>query len=149
MIIKEAKLEDLKPLAQLFDAYRVFYEKESDVESAMNFLEQRMIQKQSVIYIALNEVNENVGFVQLYPIFSSTRMQSFWLLNDLYVDANYRGKSYGEALIAQAKELVKTSNACGMMLETAKDNLQGNHLYVKTEFELDTEHNYYYWNLKI
>ena len=74
-------------------------------------------------------------------------MKRFWLLNDLFVLPEQRSKGISIELINAAKELCRTSNSCGMMLETAKTNLIGNNLYPKTGFELDEEHNYYSWNI--
>ena len=73
-------------------------------------------------------------------------MKKLWLLNDLYVEENYRGKGYSVALINKAKELCKETKACGLILETSKENTVGNKLYPKTGFSLDTEHNYYSWD---
>ena len=86
------------------------------------------------------------GFVQLYPLFSSTRMKRLWLLNDLYVNPGYRGQNISVQLINRAKELVNETSACGLMLETAKSNEIGNKLYPRTDFILDEEHYYYFWN---
>lgn len=140
-MIREATLNDLDVLAVLFDEYRVFYEKESDVPGALKFLKERLSQAQSVIYVSISEATPT-GFVQLYPLFSSTRMKRLWLLNDLYVKDQYRGLGHGEALIEKAKELAIKTNSCGLILETAKTNVVGNNLYVKTNFDLDKEHNF-------
>lgn len=66
---------------------------------------------------------------------------------DVFVDENYRGKGVSVQLIEKAKELCRETNAHGMMLETAKSNTVGNKLYPRTGFSLDTEHNYYTWDL--
>ena len=105
-----------------------------------------MINNDAALFVCMNDENSMVGFMQLYPLFSSTRMKKLWLLNDLFVDENYRGQGYAVALINQAKEFCKETRACGLMLETAKDNMIGNKLYPKTGFSLDTEHNYYNWS---
>ena len=147
MIIRKAELGDLRSLAQLFDEYRVFYKKDSDILSAQSFLKERIEKKESVIFISFNEEGIMTGFTQLYPLFSSTRMQRFWLLNDLYVNANYRRQGFSVGLIERAKTLCRESGACGMMLETAKTNVEGNKLYPKTGFALDTDHNYYEWSV--
>lgn len=93
-----------------------------------------------------NSEKKLVSFVQLYPIFSSTNLKRFWLLNDLFIDENFRGKGISISLIDTAKKLAIQTNSVGLMLETAKDNVEGNHLYPKTGFKLDTKHNFYYWN---
>ncbi len=90
--IRKANKEDVKKLTNLFDNYRVFYEKESDKENAEKFILERLTENDSVIYVAENKTENLIGFVQLYPIFSSTRMKRLWLLNDLFVDEKYRAK---------------------------------------------------------
>ena len=145
MKIRKASIDDIPQLAALFDAYRVFYEKTSDVEQAIIFLSERIQKNESVIFVAENEEKQLTGFVQLYPLFSSTRMKRYWLLNDLYVAPEQRSKGISVALIDAAKELCQTTGSCGMMLETAKSNVIGNNLYPKTGFVLDTAHHYYTW----
>jgi GNAT superfamily N-acetyltransferase len=145
MKIRKASIDDIQELATLFDAYRVFYEKTSDVEQAIIFLSERIQKNESVIFVAENEEKQLTGFVQLYPLFSSTRMKRYWLLNDLFVAPEQRSKGISVALIDAAKELCQTTGSCGMMLETAKSNVIGNNLYPKTGFVLDTAHHYYTW----
>ena len=144
MNIREARKSDLDQLSILFDAYRVFYGKESNIDISKNFLESRLSNKDSEVFICEFD-NILIGFVQLYPLFSSTRVSKYWLLNDLFVDSKYRGKGYSKLLIDKAKELVKDSNACGMMLETEKSNKIGNNLYPKTGFEKNDSSNFYEW----
>jgi GNAT superfamily N-acetyltransferase len=148
MKIKKAILADLEELNELFDGYRVFYEKESDKQASKAFLKERIEQNESVIFISRNEEGIATGFVQLYPVFSSTRMKRLWLLNDLYVDPKYRGQGFSKALIERSKELCGETDACGMMLETAKDNHVGNQLYPRTGWTLDEDHNYYTWDVE-
>ena len=144
MSIRKAKKSDLDQLSKLFNSYRMFYGKESNIDIAKKFLESRLINKDSKIFIC--EVNNILtGFIQLYPLFSSTRVSKYWLLNDLFVDREYRGKGYSKILIDKAKELVKQSNACGMMLETEKSNKIGNNLYPKTGFKINELCNFYEW----
>ncbi|AZA84878.1 GNAT family N-acetyltransferase [Chryseobacterium lactis] len=142
---RKATISDLPQLAELFDQYRIFYHKESDVPAAKDFLQQRLENKDSEIFVA--EENEVLtGFVQLYPIFSSTRMQRYWLLNDLYVNGNHRGKGYSKELIEKAKELCISTNACGILLETGKGNDVGNQLYPSCGFKLYDSVNFYEWS---
>ncbi|MBL0332042.1 MAG: GNAT family N-acetyltransferase [Chlorobiota bacterium] len=144
--IRKATIKDLKFVVELFDKYRVFYEKESNKQKAEKFISERLRLDDSKIFVVETVDKKLVGFVQLYPIFSSTRMQRLWLLNDLFVDIDYRGKGISKQLIETAKELCKQTNACGLILETAKTNIVGNELYPKVGFSLDKEHNYYSWD---
>lgn len=148
MIIREAKVEDLNQISDLFDAYRVFYRKESDVEGAKNFLSARLNQNDSEIFVCEIKQNKLAGFVQLYPLFSSTRMKKLWLLNDLFVDPEFRGKGISVKLIDRAKILVKESGACAMFLETGKSNMIGNNLYPRAGFKLNVSSNFYEWDVR-
>lgn len=146
MKIRKVEKSDLMQLSELFDGYRVFYRKESDIEGATAFLTERLEEKDSEIFVAENDGQKLAGFVQLYPLFSSTRMKKLWLLNDLYVNPEYRGQQVSKMLIERGKQLVKETAACGMFLETEKSNLIGNNLYPKTGFKLNEGSNYYEWN---
>lgn len=146
MNFRKATIKDLEAIAQLFDAYRVFYSKKSDIEGAKRFLLDRFQQKDSEIFIAENEEKSIVGFTQLYPLFSSTRMQKLWLLNDLFVQPTSRAKGVGIGLIEKAKTLVIETKACGMFLETEKSNKVGNNLYPKVGFSYNEGSNFYEWN---
>lgn len=145
MKIRAANIDDLKQLTQLFDAYRVFYKKATELTAAKIFLEERLINKDSEIFVCENGELQLLGFVQLYPLFSSVRMKKLWILNDLYVDKQHRGKGLSKMLIEKAKELVKLTDACGMFLETGKTNSIGNQLYPKMGFTLNDDANYYEW----
>tara|TARA_Y100001980_G_C14539806_1_gene317352 strand:+ start:857 stop:1300 length:444 start_codon:yes stop_codon:yes gene_type:complete len=144
MKVREAKLTDIKNLSVLFNSYRMFYGKKSDLNVAKKFLKSRIEKKDSKIFVC-DFNNELLGFVQLYPIFSSTRVSKYWLLNDLYVDEKRRGKGYSKLLINKSKELVIESKACGMMLETEKSNDIGNKLYPSTGFKKNKLCNFYEW----
>lgn len=148
MNYRKATSNDVDHLSELFNAYRMFYRKASAIQSAKTFQEERISNKDSEIFVAQNTTNKLVGFVQLYPVFSSARMKKFWLLNDLFVHPEFRGNGISIGLIQKAKDLVLESKACGMYLETEKSNLIGNALYPKTGFELNTSVNFYEWNVQ-
>ena len=44
--------KDLEQLTELFDAYRMFYHKTTDIEGAKTFLEERISNKDSKIFVA-------------------------------------------------------------------------------------------------
>ncbi len=101
MKIRKATTNDLDQLTDLFNQYRVFYKKSSDISAGKEFLKERMVNNESEIFVALNEEDNFTGFVQLYPIFSSTRMKRLWLLNDLFVAPSYRGQGIGVQFFEQ------------------------------------------------
>ena len=98
MIIRELNRSDLQELTPLFDGYRRFYKQESDREKAYRFLQERMLENDTVILGAFED-GHLVGFAQLFPSFSSVSMCKAWILNDLYVVGEKRGQGIGEALI--------------------------------------------------
>jgi len=142
--IKQATIDHLPELVNAFEAYRVWYRMDPNLMEASNFLKERIENKESVIFIALED-DQVLGFTQLYPLFSSTRMKRLWLLNDLFVHSDQRGKGLSKKLINAAKDLCRQTNGCGIMLETEMSNDIGNNLYPATDFKLNTDHNFYEW----
>ena len=145
MNTRKAGLNDLKNVANLFDQYRVWYRKESDIEGAIQFLGERMRKEDSIIFVVEDEEQNLIGFTQLYPLFSSTRMKRMWLLNDLFVHSNSRGLGVSKRLLNAAKNLCLETGACEVMLETENNNDIAIQLYESTGFELNTEHHFYAW----
>ncbi|WP_294317524.1 GNAT family N-acetyltransferase [uncultured Chryseobacterium sp.] len=141
---RKATLQDIGQLSELFDQYRIFYHKDSDLPAAGQFLTERIENRDSEIFVAESE-GKLVGFVQLYPLFSSTRMKRYWLLNDLFVQKSDRGKGFSKELIEKAKDVAKLTDACGILLETGKSNDIGNKLYPSCGFEMYDEVNFYEW----
>uniref|UniRef100_A0AAU6WMB9 GNAT family N-acetyltransferase n=1 Tax=Chryseobacterium endophyticum TaxID=1854762 RepID=A0AAU6WMB9_9FLAO len=113
---RKATLQDIGQLSELFDQYRIFYHKDSDLPAAGQFLTERIENRDSEIFVAESE-GKLVGFVQLYPLFSSTRMKRYWLLNDLFVQKSDRGKGFSKELIEKAKDMAKLTDACGILLK--------------------------------
>lgn len=144
--LKRAGLEDLDLLIPLFEAYREFYQQSPNPVAARHFLRDRILADESVIFTAQTGDVKTIGFVQLYPIFSSTRMKRLWLLNDLFVDKGFRQMGIAERLIQKAQEYALATKSAGLILETGRDNLPGNSLYIKCGFHKDQEHNYYHWS---
>lgn len=93
--IVHATPADVGEIAPLFDAYRQFYQKPSDVEAARRFLFARLSKNESVLFLARHE-GRVVGFVQLYPVFSSIGLTRQWILNDLYVAPEARKLGWDE-----------------------------------------------------
>ena len=106
------------------------------------FLKERISNNESTIFIAYLD-NKAVGFTQLYPIFSSVSTQPMLLLNDLYVDINFRSRGVGKAKIDAAKELCREQQYKGLSLETAKDN-PAQYLYEREGFSQDG-YLHYFW----
>ncbi|MGV6830950.1 MAG: GNAT family N-acetyltransferase [bacterium] len=140
--IRKADINDIPDLIPLFDAYRQFYRQQSDYVGAKSYLTDRISKKESIIFMAYNNSNA-VGFTQLFTLFSSVSMEPMFLLNDLYVEKNYRGLQIGTALINQAKELCEKLNYKGIALQTETDN-QAQKLYEHLKFKKDPDLHYFW-----
>lgn len=141
MNIRRAIPADLDQLSVLLDQYRIFYKQTSDKGKAFSFLKERMDNNESVVFIA-EENGTLTGFTQLYPLFSSVRMQRTWLLNDLYVDAAHRGKGIGPLLLDAAKEFGIAANVKCLFLQTGEDNITAQRVYEKHGWIKETDLSY-------
>ena len=142
MEIIRASVKNLNILANLFDEYRQFYQQESDIESAKMFLTSRLENNQSIIFLALDN-NKGAGFTQLYPSFSSVSMEKIFILNDLYVNPDYRKSGIGTLLLEKAKNYSFENNSIRLFLETDKTNHSAQKLYEQNGWTKDNEHFYF------
>jgi ribosomal protein S18 acetylase RimI-like enzyme len=147
MEIHQAAIEDLEGVSNLFNLYRMFYEAESDLEGAKNYIKERIESKESVIFV-VKDKQKYVGFTQLYPTFSSISMKRAWILNDLYVDLEARKQGVGEILLHKAKDFAVESEAKSISLSTAPDNFSAHILYEKSGYVRDSQFYHYELSLK-
>ncbi len=133
--VRNANADDLDTLAGLFDAYRQFYKQASDVSAARAFLGERIAHNESALLIA-EHAAATIGFVQLYPLFSSVRLGRTWLLNDLYVAPQARNLGAARALLDAACAYARERGALGVELETGLDNVAAQALYRSAGWEL-------------
>jgi ribosomal protein S18 acetylase RimI-like enzyme len=138
MEVKRINSHEASLVTDLFDKYRMFYKQPSDITLAQNFIQDRLENNESIIFVAVvkNDDNETpVGFTQLYPDYSSVRAIRNWILNDLYVDTGFRKQGIGETLIKSAMEFAKKEGAKYLELSTAVDNYTAQSLYTAIGFE--------------
>jgi ribosomal protein S18 acetylase RimI-like enzyme len=129
VVVRQATIFDLEVLVSLFDAYRQFYRKESDLELAREFLRERFQHSESIIFVALQPDGSAVGFTQLYPSFSSVSMARIFVLNDLYVSAEARRMGVGALLLDTAARYGREAGAVRLTLSTEVTNLTAQALY--------------------
>lgn len=103
MTVRQAVLSDLDALVPLFDGYRQFYGRSSDLRAAREFLLARFNHGESVLFI-VHEDNAPIGFTQLYPSFSSVSLARIFVLNDLFVHESARRRGVASKLISAAIE---------------------------------------------
>lgn len=143
MKIIRVEASQINSVVPLFNAYRQFYGKKSDLKSAHKFLFERLSNNESVLFAAVDD-EKIVGFVQLYPLFSSLGMKRVWVLNDLYVTENYRQKGVARKLVGQVHTFAAKSGAGSVVLETAPDNTKAQGLYQKLGYKKNTMEHYWF-----
>ena len=146
-MIYQATIEDLEGVSNLFNLYRMFYEQESDLEGAENYIKERIEGKESIIFV-VKAKQKYVGFTQLYPTFSSISMKRAWILNDLYVDVEARKQGVGEMLLHKARSFAVESGVKSISLSTAPDNDYAQRLYEKNGYTRDSKYYHYELSLK-
>jgi GNAT superfamily N-acetyltransferase len=120
----------------LFDAYRQFYEKPGDLALATRFIDERLVNGESVILLAFDG-ERAAGFAQLYPSFSSVAARRIFILNDLFVDPAARRKSAGRGLLEAAAHFARAQGAVRLVLSTARTNHAGQALYESLGWKRD------------
>lgn len=131
MDVIRAKVAHLCEAAPLFAAYREFYGEPYDLEAATAFLNDRLTRDESIVLLA-REGHATVGFTQIYPAFSSTRLAPIWILNDLFVAPDARGHG-------AVDELLKT--AATLALEAG--NLRAQAVYDRHGYATDEHYRHY------
>ena len=136
-----ADISDIKSIIPLLMEYRTFYGiKEQNIEEVEQFLHNRITNNESIIFITFDDETP-VGFIQLYPSFSTVSLKRQWHLNDLYVRPEYRRKGYASALMSAVKKFFY-DRAKGFTLITEKTNTTAKAFYNANGWKTD-EYDFY------
>ena len=144
--IRRATADDLDSLTPLFDAYRVFYKQPSDPDAARAFLSDRISRDESVVFLAIAN-GVPAGFAQLYPAFSSVRLGTDWVLNDLFVAPPNRGFGVGRALTVRCMDHAQETGALSLELLTEVTNTPAQALYESLGWKRTTD--YYRYTFRV
>ena len=129
---------DLEAVVRLFDQYRVFYGRPSELEGARSFIAARLAAGDSVVFLARAPgARDGLGFTQLYPSYSSVAMRRIWILNDLYVAPAARRQGVGQMLMDRARAHGQETGALRLELSTAKTNATAQALYRRLGYVAD------------
>lgn len=137
--VRQASVQDLDRLVPLFDAYRQFYKQPSDISIARRFLIDRMTHGGSIVLIAEESDGAIVGFVQLFPTFSSILAAPMYLLSDVFVVPAARRRGVGTVLMKAAVETARAGGAVRLELATAITNAPAQKLYEGLGWKRDDE----------
>ena len=147
LIIKEAVIADAEKIGEVFDLYRQFYKKAPDKTLSVEYIKQRLSNKESTIFFV--EVNNIcMGIVQLYITFDSLELAKKIVLYDLFVKSEYRKKGIGRMLMNASKNFAEKNNISGIELSTAISNGTAQNLYESLGYERDLEYYNYYLSIK-
>ncbi len=140
--IIQAGHKNLQQVVFLFDQYRMFYKMSSDRIAAENFVNDRLVQQDSLIFLALKK-NSAVGFLQVYPSFSSVAMQPIWILNDLFIDSSARQTGCAKKMMKYLQEQAKQRSIFSIKLATAVNNYKAKSLYESLGYRLNQDFDNY------
>ena len=146
--IIKAEQKHIKEIGILFDLYRQFYKYESNLIESTNYVKDRITNKESIIFIAINDINQAMGFVQLYETFGSLDLGKIIILYDLYVKKDHRKNKIGRQLMLKSHEYAKKINAKRIQLSTATDNFIGQSLYESLGYVKDADFYTYDFEIK-
>jgi len=138
---------DVDRVALLFDAYRQFYGLPSNLSLCRNYLAERLGRDESVVLLAAEADGTTLGFVQMYPGFSSLAAARTYVLYDLFVDPAARQRGVGRRLMEAAAEEARRRGAVSLVLSTAKTNHPAQRLYESLGWVRDEE--FYEYNLRL
>jgi ribosomal protein S18 acetylase RimI-like enzyme len=145
--VRRFAISDLHTVAQLFDEYRQFYEQDSDLIHAEQFIRARAENDESLILVAENDSGKLDGFCQLYPTFCSVLAKPIYVLSDLFVTSSARRQGIAKKLMDAAQDQGKVDGKARVDLTTAKSNLKAQALYESQGWTRDNA--YYTYNFDV
>lgn len=144
MTLVLAELRHIDAIVPVMDEYRAFCGFESNGCETQQFLQQLIAKQQSKLFLAIDDQTQQVmGFVNLYPSFSTLALKPIWILNDLAVSSHFRGRGLAKKLIYGALEFAKFSGAIRVELKTEVTNERAQALYKSLDFNIDSDNVYY------
>jgi len=136
--VRQAVFADLGHLAELFDQYRVFQGRQTDLPAARAFLQARFDHGESVVFLAFED-SVPLGFAQLYPSYSSTALARVFILNDLFIHEKGRRKGVASQLLAALEAYAWAHGAARVTLNVARDNPSAQALYEARAWSKDAQ----------
>ncbi len=132
----------------MFDAYRMFYKRDSDLDGARAYLQARLERGEARVFLAREQDSgAALGFALCYSTFSSVVMKPLVILNDLYTTPEARGQGVASALIEACANFARLEGALVLRLRTATDNETAQRVYDKAGFKRDAV--YYTYDLSL
>lgn len=139
MKVEQVSVHSRDHTIDLMKKYFEFYEREvpstDDIQQHVTrFIEN---QKFGVQFIA-HDNDMPIGFTTLYFTYSTLSLAPLSIMNDLYVEPNFRGKGVADALFDKCVEYSKSRGIHKMEWVTATDNHRAQKFYDRKGGEKST-----------
>lgn len=134
MTVRIAEESDAYRLTLLVADFRRFYHAAENMQTCNEFVKARLAGKDSLILVA-EDKGELCGYAQLFPSFSTIALEEIFILNDLFVSPNYRGRGVSDLLLTSVADHSKLFKKKLVWLLTSEDNTIAQNLYSKHSFK--------------
>lgn len=134
--ISNAVIGDANSIALLFNQYRMFYKLPTNNFASKQFIQERFKLQDSIIMVAKLQ-KEVIAFAQIYPSLSSVAMKPIWVINDLFVDENFRKLGAATKILESIERQAIENNIFSIKLATEKNNKAAKKLYELMGFKLN------------
>jgi len=109
--IRKTTLDDVAAVIGLLRAFAKFENLEEFCEITEEKLADAMFGKDSFVESVVAVAGEQIlAYAIFYPNFASFRGQKGIYLEDIYIDAEYRGKGIGDAMLKEIARIAKSRN---------------------------------------
>ncbi len=144
MTLVPAQLTHVQAIVPIMEEYRKFCGFDSQEKETQAFITHLIKDNKSVMLLVIEAQSQQVmGFVNLYPSYSTLALKPIWLLNDLAVSSQFRGRGLAKTLMNGALEFAKESGAIRIEFKTEVTNTRAQALYNSLGFSIDEDNVYY------
>jgi ribosomal protein S18 acetylase RimI-like enzyme len=116
-------------VVRLVDDYRVHYRAQSDLDRTERWLRGTASRAQMRCYLAQASADLAVGVALVFPSPMTVRLDELWVLRDLYVAREHRGRGVGRALVTRVRDDARAAGVPRIALQTEPDNDAARALY--------------------
>lgn len=143
MQIQQLSEKYIDQLVVVVDEYREFCGFARSYQETKEFFLFLLSEEKSTTFIAINTDDDVMGFINLYPSYSTLALGKIWILNDLAVSSKFRRLGVAQSLIKEALSFAQQTGAIRVELKTEKTNLGAQKLYSEIGFNIDDDNIYY------
>jgi ribosomal protein S18 acetylase RimI-like enzyme len=143
LLVQSVSEKYIDQSVNVVEEYRKFCGFNVSTKGTKDFFKNIHKENKAATLIAISEEDEVMGFVNLYPSYSTLSLRKIWILNDLGVSSKFRRLGVAQALIKKSIEFAKETDAIRIELKTAKNNLNAQMLYSEIGFQTDKDNVYY------